>query len=210
MSFAFRLFACLAVVLLSACGSTSAASGTNNVPGGKPGNPCNAATAPIGCYAPGDGTSQIVNCPADVSPAAWQAGQACGAGTHCAVKTKTEAECVANPVVTPVNDTVSGGGSDTSGGSKGDSSAAEECVKAKCAAETNACMTNLKCTNFLACLSKCPDNDKTCQDGCAAPIQGDAAATKVVQDFFQCSISAGMACAGLGGDDATSGDAGIP
>ncbi len=201
MSALKHLFCFVSLTAAVACGSTSAAGG-NTTPGGTPGKPCIAATAPVGCYVePGSGANTVVSCPADVSPATWVAGETCGAGMHCTVKTKTEAACVANPV-TVVNDTVSGG-ADTS---KGDTSAESACVAAKCANETNACMTNPKCTTFMTCLSAC--KDQTCQNACAAPLKTDTAATAVVQAIFQCSVNAAQACAG--GSDAGSTDTGAP
>lgn len=186
------------LTFLAACGSTTAAAG-NALPGGEPGKPCAAASAPVGCYVdPASGTNTIVSCPADVSPATWVAGQSCPTGQHCTVKSKTEAACVDNPVAT-VPDTISSG--DTG---KSDGSAESACVQAKCAKETAACLASPKCNTFMTCLAAC--KDKTCQDACATPIKGDAAATKAVQDIFQCSINAGMACSG--GGDAGSTDTG--
>ena len=179
---------CLTAV---ACGST--VNSGNPTPGGAPGNTCNATTAPVGCYTTPAGVSTIVNCPADVSPAAWTSGQNCASGTHCVLNSKTEASCVANAVVV-VNDTVSGG-KDTDNGSA--------CVASACAKETAACVGSPKCTAALTCLSNCKE-DKACQDGCGAPLQTDPAATKIVQDYFQCALNAAFSCAGAG--DASSGD----
>ncbi len=190
---------CLSSLLLVvACGSTTAAAG-NLVPGGEPGKACNAASAPVGCYVdPASGANTIVSCPADVSPATWVAGQSCATGTHCTVKSKTEAACVDNPVAT-VPDTISSGDTGT-----GDGSSESACIQAKCAKETTACMANPKCTTFMTCLAAC--KDQACQDACAAPVKNDTLAAKAVQDIFQCSINAGMACSG--GSDAGSTDTG--
>lgn len=194
------LLAAAATLLNVACGSSTAAAG-NTTPGGAPGNPCNAATAPVGCYADGTGATTIVNCPSDVSPATWTAAESCGAGTHCVLQNKTTATCAANPVVV-VNDTVSS--SDTKAGDAEDTS---KCVQAKCATPINSCMTNVKCSTFLSCMSACPDS--ACQDNCATPVKNDAAATKVIQDLIQCSLDAGMTCQGKGGDAGTT-DLSVP
>jgi hypothetical protein len=180
-----RVFVLVALTLAAACGTTTNSAGTP-VPGGKPGNPCIAASAPAGCYTDSTGAQMPVSCPTDVSPATWVAGATCGAGTHCAMQGSTSA-CVANPV-TVVQDTVSGGG-DTSGDTSG---VTGECIKSKCANEVNVCMTNPTCSKYITCMSACKDS--ACQNICATPLKNDATATKAVSALFQCSIDAQQTC----------------
>lgn len=178
---------CLTCVV--ACGTTANSSGTPT-PGGKPGNPCLAASAPVGCYSDSTGANMTVSCPADVSPATWVAGTTCAAGTHCAIQ-GSAAACVANPVTT-VNDTVGG---------KGDSTASSACVDAKCASQTAACTASSACMTALSCLSAC-NGSQTCQDQCAAPLQSNPTAATAFQNLLQCMINAAMSCS-LGADAGT-------